>query len=415
MERNIEVKNNKRDIAICILFGIYVFLTTFSNTAWYTLSEGSLFYKGLKVVRYIFYAIFAIMVLIKLLKREYSKEAALYFMLLFAFSFIGIFTGKDKSLFLAILYFACFYGFSSGKLIKCSALVQGGLLFVTVACAFLGLADNSILDVTRMRYSLGFDWSTFAPILYMFVALQYIYIRKSKLTFVECIIIEAVNIFIYKYTNTRMSFYILSVVVLLMFFGTLSKKFRNLVKKIIIKSSKIVILIPAIGAFIACWLPLYNADSKIWNMLNTVLSGRLWQCKNAIMKYGFSLLGKHMEAETFSVTSIGKQNLTYFIDSGYLHFAMKYGIIVLILLVGLYTIAIWKAYKNKDYYMVCIISVVAIFCIEDLYLINALNIFTIYAFCDDDIFKEIQVLQKLSKPLEAVNKRFDRIKKVKKD
>ncbi|MCI6165145.1 MAG: hypothetical protein MR675_08190, partial [Lachnospira sp.] len=219
----------------------------------------------------------------------------------------------------------------------------------------------------------------------------------------------------YKYTNTRMSFYILSVVVLLMFFGTLSKKFRNMVKKIIIKSSKIVILIPAIGAFIACWLPLYNADSKIWNMLNTVLSGRLWQCKNAIMKYGFSLLGKHMEAETFSVTSIGKQNLTYFIDSGYLHFAMKYGIIVLILLIGLYTIAIWKAYKNKDYYMVCIMSVVAIFCIEDLYLINALNIFTIYAFCDDDIFKEIPVLQKLSKPLEAVNKRFDRIKKVKKD
>lgn len=399
-----ELKNNWRakDIIICLLFSIYVLITTFSTTAWYTFSEGTAFCRALKLIRYAFYVIFALYVIVKLLRKEYSKEALFYFILLFIFSFIGIFTGKDKSLFLAIIYFACFFGYSSKRLIKYSTIVQGGLLFITIICAFLGLADNSILDFTRMRYSLGFDWSSFASILYLFVALEYIYVRRSGLTFVECIVIEAVNVFIYKYTNTKMSFLILTAVMIVMFIGSLSDSFVQFGKRLLDKTEKFIIIVPVMGAFLACWLPLYNADSKIWYTLNSMLSGRLWQCKNAIIKYGFSLFGKHMEAQTFSVTSIGNEELTYFIDSGYLHFAMKYGIIVLILLVALYVISIWKAYRNKDYYMIFIFVVLSVFCINDLYLINAYNIFTIYIFCDNDIFKEIPLLQKLSKPVGVV-------------
>ena len=40
-----ELKNNWRakDIIICLLFSIYVLITTFSTTAWYTFSEGTAF------------------------------------------------------------------------------------------------------------------------------------------------------------------------------------------------------------------------------------------------------------------------------------------------------------------------------------------------------------------------------------
>lgn len=80
-------------------------------------------------------------------------------------------------------------------------------------CAFAGLADNSILDYERSRYSLGFNWPNLAPILLLFVALQYIYIRKNKITVWECIIIEVINILMYKFTNTKMSFFMLSALV----------------------------------------------------------------------------------------------------------------------------------------------------------------------------------------------------------
>lgn len=91
-----ELKNNWRakDIIICLLFSIYVLITTFSTTAWYTFSEGTAFCRALKLIRYAFYVIFALYVIVKLLRKEYSKEALFYFILLFIFSFIGIFTEK---------------------------------------------------------------------------------------------------------------------------------------------------------------------------------------------------------------------------------------------------------------------------------------------------------------------------------
>lgn len=399
-----KLKNNwcTEDIIICLLFSIYVLLTTFSTTAWYTLSEGSTFCRALKLIRYVFYVIFALYVIVKLLRKEYSKEALFYFILLFIFSFIGIFTGKDKSLFLAIIYFACFFGYSSKKLIKYSAIVQGGLLFITIICAFAGLADNSILDYERTRYSLGFNWSNLAPILLLFVALEYIYIRKQKITVLECIIIEIINIAMYKFTNTKMSFFTLSAVMLVAVICQMSHRCKNIFKRGLLVCKKFIIIIPVICAFIACWLPLYNPESTIWIKLNNMLSERLWQCRNAIIRYGFSFFGRHIECEVHSVLNGGVSDQTYFIDSGYLHFAMKYGIIVLILLVALYVISMLKAYRNKDYCMICIFIVISIFCINDIYLINAYNIFTIYIFCDSDTFKEIPLLQKLSKPVGVV-------------
>lgn len=61
--------------------------------------------------------------------------------------------------------------------------------------------------------------------------------------------------------------------------------------------------------------------------------------------------------------------------------------------------------------MVCIFIVVSIFCIEDLYFVSAFNIFTIYAFCDEDVFSDVSVLKKLSKPLYAISNNIDRRKK----
>lgn len=387
---------------INIVFCIYIFLTTFCNTAWYVFCEGTIIYAFLKIARYICYALFIVGVIYKFKCRKYSLEGFGYFLLLLVLSFIGMFTGKDNSLFLTILFFMFIFGMNSQKLLRYALFIQGGVLFVTVVCSFLGLTDNSILDFERMRYSLGFSWTTFAPILYVFVSLLFIYFRKNKITLIECIVLEVINIILYKFTNTKMSFAITSCVLLILVFCLLSVQFKHFIKTMMDKLYNIILWLPAIGAFLACWLPLYNSQSKIWNIINSILSGRLWQCKNAITEYGFTLFGRYIYVETLSLKNSGTSYLTYFIDSGYLHFAMKYGIFVLVLLVALYSFSIWKAYKNKDYFMIGIFITLSIFCVNDLYLVNAFNIFTIYVFCDDDIFKEIPLMKRLSAWLKNV-------------
>ena len=49
--------------------------------------------------------------------------------------------------------------------------------------------------------------------------------------------------------------------------------------------------------------------------------------------------------------------------------------------------------------MVCIIVVLSLFCINDRFLLHAFNVFIIYAFCDNDVFKEINILKSMSKPI----------------
>ncbi len=384
------------EMLIYTVFGLYVFMTCFCNTAWYNFGEGSSLNTFLKIVRYICYVLFLLSAVYKIRQKHYSIEAMIYFSSLLLFSCIGMFTGKDNSLFLTILFYMFLFGMSSNRLVKYAFIAQGLLLSLTIICAFAGLADNSLLDPVRMRYSLGFNWSNLGPILYLFVSSEYIYIRKNKITAIECVVMEIINVFLFKLTDTKMSFAILSVGLILVFVCTVSDSFKSYVKKILNKFYKGILLLPIIGAFLACWLPLYNSNSKVWMTLNYILSGRLWQCKNAIVEYGFSLFGRYIPVEVYSVLNGGNSDQTYFIDSGYLHFAMKYGIFIIILLVALYVLSLWKAYKKKDYYMIGIYIMLSVFCINDIHLISAFNIFTIYVFCDEDLFRHVSVLKKIS-------------------
>ena len=396
---------------LLVLLGIYVFLITFCNTAWYSFSEETIFYDILKIVRYIIYILFIMLIFYKIINKKYSKECLIYLFILSVLSIIGFKTGNDKSLFITILFWSAMFGLSSERVFTCALFVQGGLLLVTIACAFFGFADNTLLDMERGRYSLGFNWPNLSPILFLFVSLLYIYLRKNKITIIECIVLEMINIFLYKFTNTKMSYFVLTTIMAVMLIYKLIPGFRNVLKKILISCKKLVIALPAVCAFLACWLPIDNVDSLYWQKLNSILSGRLTQCRNAIFKYGITLFGKEIDVEVYSVVNKGQSDQSFFIDSGYLHFAVKYGLIVLILLVALYSICIWKAYKREDYFMVCIFIVISIFCIEDLYFVSAFNIFTIYAFCDEDVFSDVSVLKKLSKPLYAISNNIDRRKR----
>ena len=393
---------SRNELMVIICLCIYIFLLTFTNTAWYTFSEGTKVYTIFKLLRYVSYLLLFIVIMADIIKHNYSRETLFYLICLLVFSFIGMFTGKDKALFFYIFLFGAAYSMSINKVVKSAFIVQAGLLLVTAVCAFAGLADNSILDYERSRYSLGFNWPNLAPILLLFVALQYIYIRKNKITVWECIIMEVINILMYKFTNTKMSFFMLSALLAVVIICQLSATMKKLLKKALISFKKLVVIIPAICAFIACWLPLYNPESTIWIKLNSVLSERLWQCRNAITRYGFTLFGRHIDFEVHNVLNGGVSDQTYFIDSGYLHIAMQSGLVIFVLLVLLYVICMYKAYANKDYYMLCIMIVISVFCINDIYFISPFNIFILYAFCDNDTFKEIPLLQKLSKPVGVV-------------
>ena len=101
------------EMLIYTVFGLYVFMTCFCNTAWYSFGEGSSLNTFLKIVRYICYVLFLLSAVYKIRQKHYSIEAMIYFSSLLLFSCIGMFTGKDNSLFLTILFYMFLFGMSS--------------------------------------------------------------------------------------------------------------------------------------------------------------------------------------------------------------------------------------------------------------------------------------------------------------
>ena len=145
-------------------------------------------------------------------------------------------------------------------------------------CAFAGLADNSLLDPVRLRYSLGFNWSNLGPILYLFVSSEYIYIRKNKITAIECVVMEIINVFLFKLTDTKMSFAILSVGLVLVFVCTVSDSFKSYVKKILNKFYKGILSVSYTHLPDICRSgQSFFADIRFWHQVFYSNRNFIWQ------------------------------------------------------------------------------------------------------------------------------------------
>ena len=93
---------SRNELMVIICLCIYIFLLTFTNTAWYTFSEGTKVYTIFKLLRYVSYLLLFIVIMADIIKHNYSRETLFYLICLLVFSFIGMFTGKNKALFFYI-------------------------------------------------------------------------------------------------------------------------------------------------------------------------------------------------------------------------------------------------------------------------------------------------------------------------
>lgn len=400
---SVEMDIKPRDeLAVEMLYTALIFLSTVITTTWISLDEMRIFSIAFKILRYLIYGSFCFIILENFLSRKYTKEGMICLLVMTIFSFISMLSSGEKTFLIVALLFGAIYGMNGKRLIRCSLLAQGCVLIMTVMLALTGIVENVLVDKERMRYSLGFDWASFAPNLFLFVALQYIYLRGNKMKWGEYLVLEAINIILFAFTDTKMCFLLLTVSLLILALCKQFGKVKKFLKNGMLQTKSFFIGLPVIGAILAAILPFYKKDSVIWKILNSGFSGRLQQSKEAVITYGFTLFGQKTDLTGFSVSKGAFGGISNYVDSSYLQIALEQGFFVLIIVVALYMIAIYKAFCRNDYYMVGIMALISAFCIEDPFLIDLpFNVFPIFAFCDKDIFGRIPLLQKITKQLDG--------------
>ena len=382
------------------LFAIFVFSSTITLVAVVDLNQISFWAILLKVLRYAIYVAFLLVIAYKVQGNIYTKEAKIFIGALLVVTAVSMFTSHEKVIFIESLLFGAIYKCDTKKLLKISCSVQGIILIVVVALASFNIIPNMVLDYERMRYNLGFSWTSYASNLLLFVVLQYIVLREDKIEIKELLLLEMANIYLFVKTNTKMSILMLTAVLIVMGFY---KEIHTWMQKVftVIAGFKQWAMLPIVCLMISIFLPLYSNNTSLWRAMNLGLSGRLEFSKNAIINYGFKIFGQLVLFQGYSV--LGTEGNEYnYVDSSYLQTLIRYGVLTTILLVCVYIVALKKT-RKKNIILFFALVLVVVFCTEEPFLFAAtFNVLPVVAFCDEDCFSDEKILKKAAESIDQI-------------
>ena len=240
--------------------------------------------------------------------------------------------------------------------------VSIGITLVIVAW-LIGIIPS---QVRGNRAYLGFYFTTFGPNLFLHAVLAYIASRKNKIKLSRWILIEIVNIWFYKMTDTLAVFVLINMGIVLYYmlrFEKIQQKlFDGRILKCILESFPFV---TAIVTVLAQYLYIEHYDEPIFVAANKALSNRLHFGKIAIETYDISLFGQPITWLT-GTDGTKLSGMDYFyVDSSYLQVLVRYGIIMLLVLCIAMMIVQRYSVLTKNVYLCLGSSLFLIHCITD--------------------------------------------------
>ena len=271
------------------------------------------------------------------------------------------------------------------KVVLRNYVVVAGILVVGVfLLSLVGIVPN--LQYNRagvIRNSFGFIYPTdFAShCFYLFLAISYL--LKDKFIWTRSLFGVLLSAFIIKYCDARLNALsiLLATVIFIYFYYSKEKKL------------KIFALFPY-SAVIFASIVTYLSYKFSWSnpflvTVNKLITGRLALGRNAFDTFGVHLFG------TRNVQFIGSGGKTEsvigynYVDSSYVQMLFTYGIVPVILLIIIYVVASRKQYKDGQYLLVAILSLIAFNCmIEAFWFVPTYNIFMFLLFTTNTFSKK---------------------------
>ncbi len=318
--------------------------------------------KIFKLLRYGSYALF----IASLAYRIVERRILFVLMLATLFLMVELTHSSNNTMLLYVFLFIGAIGMDARRIIMTSCICKGIMLFVTVGLSQIGVIQDYIfVDGGRNRHGLGFSWTTTGHILFLHWLLEYIFMRRGKVTIFEYAIMELLNIWFYWMTDASMTFYVITGFIAYFAVARIENQSFAFTRKI----SRCVLVAPALCALIAIMAQyLYDETNPTWKTVDAFTHGRLNLGHNGIVNYGITWLGQAIHWQGFSVREM-KTEYNY-IDCSYLQIAIEYGLIFLILVLVIYTVILYRANKNRDYYLLSAICFLLVFAMTEPRLIN---------------------------------------------
>lgn len=238
------------------------------------------------------------------------------------------------------------------------------ILFLTVLSSVLGIIPSATsIRQGVNRLSLGFASCTMSQSLFMFVSLNFLYLKKKNINILFLIAEFIVASVFYYYTQARTGYLLTILVLCLNLLLKLDLKFRFF-KKISSQKPFLIfcVFIPLIFLAISIYMTyLYNNGNNFALKINRMLSARLLFQRNAFINHPLTLFGDKINWVDDYGNYCG-------VDNSYLFYIFNYGIISTVVLYSIISLNFYKSLKNKNYLLFVIIFIICINAIVEPYL-----------------------------------------------
>lgn len=364
-------KSSSSDLIFFSAYFIYLVVTLLRTSFYCKYFEGNI-YTAIKVLC-IFLLIVNEIVKSKLTLKLLSGLFvcfSIYMIVAYNTSFFS-----DVVMLLAFVY--CGHNLSFEKIAKLTIYVSSIILVFVVLSSYAGIINNYIEIVqTRRREYLGFRYSLYPAAIIFNITALILYLNRRKIKLWHVLLLGASNFFIFYKTNSRLSFYMAVVmIVMIPFFQRFPKILQN--SKMLHIGMGMSFIIAAASSYVLTVK--YNSSIEWMNTLNNIFNNRLKYGNRSLVMYGVSLLGKHnMEWVGNGLDSAGnKSTQTYlWVDNFYISILQRFGILVSIIIILLLTFTLFKCWKNQNYYLMFMLTLMAGHCmVDDLFLYLNYNTF----------------------------------------
>ena len=234
--------------------------------------------------------------------------------------------------------------------------------------------DGSIITFRR---ALGFTYTLFPSAVFANLLALYIYIRRTKITYIELIVLAFMNSWFFFACMGELSY--LSGIAFVL--AGLIWKTRAVIRESIIRKDSDEVqtekarrsslrnkLLCAMAGLVypTCTLAsffivrLYRPGSGLLERINQWSRGRIALPKEAIAKYGLHLFGKNIEWVGNGIDPFSQTTGVYnYVDNLYLHVALQYGVIALVLMVLAASLTMVYLVRKKEWYLLFVMLILA--------------------------------------------------------
>lgn len=235
---------------------------------------------------------------------------------------------------------------------RVSLIAVSLMLALVIALVFLGAISNGADGSTsvRIRWTLGFEWPSRAPNLFLTICLSLLVLYGRKLNFLVIVACFVVSVVLYEFTDSRAPFLF---TVLVLAVAVCAKMRRTRAVPFFVRCLTTLSFLA--GAVVIILLSVfYDPDNTFMRFLNGALSNRLNYSHMAFDNVGVSLLGSDVFHD-----DIIHENFVGYLDSAYLVLLFSFGILAFIVVMTLLTRMASNVNVSADFCLIMAVWIIA--------------------------------------------------------